>query len=160
MDNTDLVIREATIEDASLLAHLTRLSWADKVHGITVGHEETSEQVEQELMRGGGFILLINEEPAGSVRWLPLDDETNVWEMRRMGVLPAFRGNALSQYLLEAVVHHAQAAGVNELRLGVREDQQKLIDLYSAYAFELAPELDYTHVNRIEAPPFVMRRTL
>jgi ribosomal protein S18 acetylase RimI-like enzyme len=160
MDNTDLVIREANIEDASLLAHLTRQSWVDKVLGTTTGHEETSDQVEQELMRGGGFILLINEEPAGSVRWLPLDDESNVWEMRRMGILPAFRGSALSQYLLEAVIHHAQAAGVHELRLGVREDQMALLDLYATYEFELAPELDYTHVNPNEESPLVMRRML
>ena len=160
MDNTDLVIREASIDDAPLLAHLTRQSWAEKVDGETAGHQESSEQVEYELMHGGGFILFINEEPAGSVRWLPLDDESNVWEMRRMGVLPAFRGNALSQHLLEAVIHHAQAAGVEELRLGVREDQERLLDLYAAYEFELAPELDYTHVNPNEESPLVMRRFL
>lgn len=160
MDQSDLVIREASIDDAPLLAHLTRQSWADKVEGQTTGHQESSEEVEHELIHGGGFILLINEEPVGSVRWLPLDDESTVWEMRRMGVIPAFRGNALSQHLLEAVIHHAQAAGVLELRLGVREDQERLLDLYSAYEFELAPELDYTHVNPNEISPLVMRRYL
>ncbi len=154
----DIVIREARVEDAPLLAHLTRASWAEKVAPSSSGHLESSDKVAQELLQGGGFILLVNEEPAGSVRWLPIDSDTRTWEMRRMGILPAFRGEALSQHLLEAVIHHAQATGIQELRLGVRADQERLVDFYMAYAFELAPELDYTHVNPHEAVPLVLRR--
>lgn len=156
----DLVIREASIEDAPLLAHLTRSCWANKVAASSSGHLESSDKVAQELGEGGGFILLVNEEPAGSVRWLPIDGETTTWEMRRMGILPAFRGEALSQHLLEAVIHHAQTAGVEELRLGVRTDQARLVDLYTAYEFELAPELEYTQANPNEPAPQVMRRYL
>ena len=156
----DIVIREASLEDAALLAHLTRACWSQKVAPSSSGHTETAERVKQELLQGGGFVLLVNEEPAGSVRWLPIDSETNTWEMRRMGVLPAFRGGAFSQHLLEAVIHHAQAAGIEELRLGVRADQPRLVDLYAAYAFELAPELEYTHANPNEPSPHVMRRFL
>lgn len=156
----DLVIREASIDDAPLLAHLTRICWANKVASSSSGHLETSEMVAQELLEGGGFILLVNEEPAGSVRWSPIDGDTTTWEMRRMGILPAFRGEALSQHLLEAVIHHAQTAGIEELRLGVRTDQARLVDLYTAYEFELAPELEYTHSNPNEPAPQVMRRYL
>lgn len=160
----DIVIREASLEDAPLLAHLTRACWADKVALNSTGHSETHERVEHDLIRGGAFILLVNEEPAGSVRWLPLDDEGHVWEMRRMGVLPAFRGHALSQHLLEAVIHQALASGVEELRLGVRADQPRLVDLYAAYHFELAPEVDYSQIasieTQLESPPNVMRRYL
>jgi ribosomal protein S18 acetylase RimI-like enzyme len=77
-----------------------------------------------------------------------------------MGVLPAYRGQSLSQHLLEAVVHRAQASGVGELRLAVRADQAKLLDLYAAYAFEIAPELEYSHANPLEPAPVVMRRML
>ena len=164
----DLVIREASLDDAPLLAHLTRACWANKVAPSSTGHKETSESVAQELQQGGGFILLVNEEPAGSVRWRALDADSSTWEMRRMGILPAFRGEALSQHLLEAVIHHAQTAGVEELRLGVRSDQARLVDLYTAYEFELAPELEYdqeykqehTHANPNEPAPHVMRRYL
>jgi ribosomal protein S18 acetylase RimI-like enzyme len=156
----DLVIREASTEDAALLAHLTRECWADKVAASSSGHHETSDGVERELIEGGGFVLFINDEPAGSVRWLPIDGDTNTWEMRRMGILPAFRGEALSQHLLEAVIHHAQITGVQELRLGVRIDQPRLVDLYAAYEFELAPELEYMHANPNEPAPHVMRRFL
>lgn len=156
----DILIREASLDDAPLLAHLTRASWAEKVAPESAGHLEDSDKVAHELSQGGGFILLVDEEPAGSVRWLPIDADGQTWEMRRMGILPAFRGSALSQHLLEAVIHHAQAAGIQELRLGIRADQARLVDFYLAYAFELAPELDYTQVNPTEEVPLVLRRFL
>ncbi|PXX47686.1 GNAT family N-acetyltransferase [Undibacterium pigrum] len=156
----NIVVREAAIEDAQLIAHLTRTCWTDKVAATSSGHHESSERVCNDLMQGGGFVLLLDDEPVGSVRWLPLDTENNCWEMLRMGVLPAFRGEALSQHLLEAVIHAAQASGIEELRLGVRSDQPRLLDLYAAFEFELAPELEYSHANPNEPPPHVMRRFL
>ena len=44
--------------------------------------------------------------------------------------------------------------------MAVRADQPKLIDFYTAFEFELAEELEYTHANPLEPPPFVMRRQL
>lgn len=77
-----------------------------------------------------------------------------------MGVLPEYRGNNLSQHLLEAVIHHGQESGIRELRLAVRSDQPKLIDFYAAYEFDLAAELEYSHANPLEPAPLVMRRQL
>ena len=77
-----------------------------------------------------------------------------------MSILPAYRGNSLSQHLLEAVIHRALASDVEELRLAVRRDQTRLLDLYAAYGFELALELEYTHANPLEPAPTVMRRLL
>jgi hypothetical protein len=56
------------------------------------------------------------------------------------------------------VIHHGLAAGVQEVRLAVRADQPKLIDFYTAYEFELAEELEYSHANPLEPAPLVMRR--
>jgi ribosomal protein S18 acetylase RimI-like enzyme len=155
-----LVLREATLADATLLAELTRAAWRQTVAVTSSGHRETAVQVAEHLQRGGGFILLIDEQPAGAVRWLPVDGDADVWEILRMGVLPGYRGQNLSQHLLEAVVHHAQSCGVDELRLAVRSDQARLLDLYAAYGFELAPELEYGHANPVEPAPTVMRRRL
>ncbi|HJV49854.1 MAG TPA: GNAT family N-acetyltransferase [Noviherbaspirillum sp.] len=155
-----IVIREAGLDDAQLVAELTRAAWSGKVAPTSSGHRETVERVIRDLQHGGGFILLMGEAPIGSVRWAPLEGDPNVWEIMRMGVLPAFRGEHLSQHLLEAVIHRAQAADVDELRLAVRADQARLLDLYAAYGFELAPELEYTHANPSEPMPTVMRRLL
>jgi ribosomal protein S18 acetylase RimI-like enzyme len=152
-----ILVREATLDDAPLIAELTRAAWSDKVAVTSSGHRETAVRVMEHLQHGGGFILLKNDEPAGSVRWAPLESAPDVWEIMRMGVLPSYRGEHLSQHLLEAVVHRAQVADVRELRLGVRSDQERLLDLYAAYGFELAPELEYTHANPAEPAPTVMR---
>lgn len=156
----NIVVREASLDDAQLLAELTRAAWSGKVTVTSSGHRETAVRVLQDLQHGGGFILLRDETPVGSVRWIPVDAEPDVWEIMRMGVVPAWRGEHLSQHLLEAVIHHALASEIRELRLAVRADQERLLDLYSAYGFELAPELEYTHANTLEPAPMVMRRIL
>lgn len=156
----NIVVREALAEDAQVIAELTRAAWANKVAVTSSGHRETAVRVLQDLQQGGGFILLLDEKPVGSVRWIPMDTEPDIWEIMRMGVLPAFRGERLSQHLLEAVIHRALASDINELRLAVRADQSRLLDLYAAFGFELAPELEYTHANPLEPAPMVMRRML
>ncbi|WP_373987907.1 GNAT family N-acetyltransferase [Duganella sp. BuS-21] len=156
----NLVVREATKDDAKLIAGLTRAAWAGKVSVTSSGHRETAVIVAEHLRDGGGFVLEVDNLPVGSVRWLPLDSESDVWEVCRMGVLPAYRGSNLSQHLLEAVIHHGLATGVEEVRLAVRADQPKLIDFYTAFEFELAEELEYTHANPMEPAPLVMRRSL
>jgi ribosomal protein S18 acetylase RimI-like enzyme len=156
----NLMVREATTEDAKLIAELTRAAWAGKVSVTSSGHRETAVIVAEHLRDGGGFVLVVDEQPIGSVRWLPLDAAQDIWEVCRMGVLPKYRGSNLSQHLLEAVIHHGLATGVEEVRLAVRADQPKLIDFYTAYAFELAEELEYSHANPLEPAPLVMRRLL
>ncbi len=155
-----IVVREATADDKQLIAELTRAAWAGKVNVTSSGHRETAVQVAEHLRAGGGFILMVDAQAVGSVRWLPLDSAPDVWEIMRMGVLPAWRGANLSQHLLEAVIHHGLTAAVEEVRLAVRHDQPKLIDFYAAFAFTLADELEYSHANPLEPAPCVMRRLL
>ena len=156
----ELLIREATVDDAELIAELTRNCWANRVAASSSGHHEAPQRVAEDLQRGGGFVLLRNNIPAGSVRWLPLDTEAAVWEIMRMGILPQHRGERLSQHLMEALIHRALAADVGELRLAVRVDQLQVVDLYAALGFEIAPELEYTRANPLEPAPIVMRRWL
>ena len=155
-----VLLRQATQDDAALIAELTRAAWSERVANASSGHRESAQQVSEHLGLGGGFILLDGEVPIGSVRWLPLESEAGVWEILRMGVLPQFRGQQLSQHLLEAVVHLAQASHIEELRLAVRHDQPRLLDLYAAHGFELALELEYAHANPAAPAPSVMRRLL
>lgn len=156
----NLVVRQAVDGDAQLIADLTRACWAGTVAVTSSGHRETAQRVAEQLRDGGAFLLLQGEAAVGSVRWTPHEFEPDVWEIRRMGVLPHCRGANLSQHLLEAVIHQGLASGVHELRLAVRSDQPRLIDLYAAYQFDLADELDYSHANEAEPAPRVMRRVL
>lgn len=156
----DIHIREATTEDAQLIADLTRQCWANKVAPDSDGHHEDALRVAEDLQRGGGFVLLFGGKPAGSVRWTPLDTAEGAWEVSRMGVLSTFRGERLSQHLMEALIHRALASDVTELRLAFRTDEMRLVDVYAALGFEIAAELDYTRVNPLAPPSIVMRRWL
>lgn len=156
----NLQVREASTDDAALIAELTRACWAERVSASSSGHRESTERVLHDLQRGGSFVLQVDAQAIGSVRWLPSDTETEVWEIMRMGVLPAYRGQGLSQHLIEAVIHRAQSADINELRLAVSADQGRVSDLYAVFEFELVPELEYTRANPLEEPPLVMRRLL
>jgi GNAT superfamily N-acetyltransferase len=156
----NVLLRAAGLVDAALIAELTRQAWRGRVAVDSSGHDESADRAAADLQTGGGFILLVDDAPAGSARWLPVDGASDVWEIARMGVLPAWRGHNLSQHLLEAVIHEAQSADVCELRLAVRHDQPRLLHLYAAYGFELAPELEYSHANPAQPAPTMMRRRL
>lgn len=156
----NILVREASTEDAELIAWLTRISWAEKVAPGSSGHHEDVGRVLHDLRLGGGFILLVDGRAAGSVRWLGHDYEPAVWHIVRMGVLPALRGAGLSQHLLEAVIHHALASGISQLRLAVHSNQSRLIDLYSTFGFELMPELDDDHADAAEAVRAIMCKML
>ncbi len=73
-----------------------------------------------DLQRGGSFMLQVDTQAISSVRWLPSDTEIKAREILRMGVLPAYRRQGLSQHLIEVVTHRAQRADINELLLAVR----------------------------------------
>jgi GNAT superfamily N-acetyltransferase len=155
-----MLVREATSDDAQLIAELTRAAWAGKVAITSSGHRESADRVAQDLRDGGGFLLLKDDQPVGSVRWTPVAGEPQVWEVMRMGVLPEHRGQHLSQHLLEAVARRAHTVGINEMRLAVRADQPRLLDFYATFGFAVAPHLAYTHANPAEPAPMVMRRFL
>ncbi len=156
----NIVVREAEQEEAQLIAELTQAAWANKVAPTSSGHQESVDRVLSDLRQGGGFLILVDHLAVGSVRWLPLDGDADVWEIVRMGILPQYRGQNLSQHLLEAVIHHALATSVKELRLAVRHEQSKMLDFYAAFGFEHAPEIEYSHANPNEPPPHVMRKIL
>ena len=155
-----LQIREAKFSDTPLIAELTRICWADRVAASSSGHRESVEQVQQHLERGGAYLLLVDNKIVGSVRWLPLTTSPFVWEVMRMGVMPDYSGRSFGQHLLEAVIQRARSVNIREIRLAVRADQGRLLDLYAGYSFELAPELEYAHANPAEPAPTVMRRFL
>ena len=64
----NIVVREATNDDARLIADLTRAAWAGKVNVTSSGHRETAVLVAEHLRDGGGFVLLVDERPVGSRR--------------------------------------------------------------------------------------------
>jgi ribosomal protein S18 acetylase RimI-like enzyme len=152
-----LTVREAAPEDAALILRITLEAWRGKVHPSSSVYRETESDVAQQLPEGGGYILKIGDKAAGSVRFSPVP---GAWEVRRMGVLPEYRGQGLALAMMNSVVAEAARRCVPELRLAVRHDQLRLIEFYAGLGFELAPEIEYAHANPAVPPPTVMRRLL
>jgi GNAT superfamily N-acetyltransferase len=159
-------LRAATPDDAALILRITRESWTGRVDPASSAFRETEEQIAAQLADGGGLVLYVDRVAAGSVRHSPVTGDANVsphgaaWEVRRMGVLPQFRGRGYALALMNAVISRALASGICDLRLAVRADQPRLIDVYACMGFALAPEIEYAHASPGSSPPTVMRRLL
>lgn len=154
-----IVVREALLDDAKLIADLTRQAWADRVAARSEGHFETEATVLPDLQEGGGFILMVNNQPAGCVRWLPADENGNIWKIHRLGVLPEYRGHNLSEHLLEAIIHHAHEYEISELHMALYPEHGRLADSYAVFDFNIAPEIEFS-MRDSQAPPPVMLRKL
>lgn len=151
------VVRDATAADAALLARLTREAWAGRVAPDSSGHRESEARVLEDLAAGGGLVLDVAGEPAGSIRWR---DRGAYWEVARLGLLPSFRGRGLSTWLLNEVALRAHASMALELRAAVRTDQPALVAWYERMGYVPDASLAYSRANPDNPPPLVLRRSL
>lgn len=149
------VLREMTAADAALVARLTRESWAGIVAADSSGHSEDEGRVLRDLEHGGGLVMEIDGQPAGSVRW---HDDGLWWTVKRLGVVPPYRGRGYSSWLMGEVLVRAHRAGAQELRLAVRTDQPALLRYYQLQGFVLDASLHYEQRNPDNPPPLVLRR--
>jgi len=156
-------LRPATLEDADLIASLIRRAWAGTVAPESQGHRIGGAKVLARLEQGGGaFVLEHLGVPAGSVQYLPLEDDVYVWEIMGAAVLREHRGRELVDRMLEMVEVAARRARVRELRLAVRQDAttEKLVSVYRRSGFEVDELLEYSHRNPLTAPPVVLKKVL
>lgn len=77
-----------------------------------------------------------------------------------MGVLPRWRGKGYALAMMNAVIAHARRSGIFDLRLAVRHDQPRVIEVYANMGFALAPHIIYTHQTPGSPVPTVMQRLL
>lgn len=92
------------------------------------------------------------------MRWFNLTPTTR--ELKRMGVLAAYRGEGIAQKLMTEAIHIARQDGVTDLRLAVRVDQPQLVKAYELVGFRVDDTLIYSHANPLSPPPVVMRLIL
>lgn len=153
-------IRPAQPEDAEAIAGLVRQAWAGKVAANSSGHQETPEKVRLDLQKGFAWVALEGEKVVGSVRLVRHPHEIGVWEIKKLGVLGEYRGQGLAHQLMEALFHKAFDVGAKELRLAVRHDQQRLVEWYGQFGFQLEPHLGYSAANPNTPAPFVLAKKL
>lgn len=156
----NLQLHPAQSDQAELMAQLVRQCWQGRVHPNSSGHHESAQRVLADLERGWGLILWADDQPVGSVRWVPHPVEAGVVEVKKLAVLAAWRGQGLGQRLMRAVEQQACLQGQGEIRLAVRHDQPRLLDWYAQLGYQLQPALVYSAANPDSPPPFVMHKIL
>lgn len=62
-------------------------------------------------------------------------EEGGVWFMKRLAVLPEYRGRGIAGKLIEEVIDYVEGAGVNCLHIGIVNEQKGLKAWYEAMGF-------------------------
>jgi ribosomal protein S18 acetylase RimI-like enzyme len=118
---TNLSLRDATLDDASLMSDLIRAAFEDqrgKIDPPSGALDETPEKVRAKLQQGGGIIALVAGEAAGCVVYYP-ESESHLY-LGRLAVLPAFRQHGIGHALVAAVESKAKAQDYAGISLSVR----------------------------------------
>jgi GNAT superfamily N-acetyltransferase len=153
-------IRPASADDAELIHRLSRQAWCGTIDASSSLFAETVDHVAGVLARGGGFILLVDGEPSGSVRHFPSADDPTSWEVKRLGVLAPLRRRGLGAALMGAVDGAARRSGVRSLRLGIRTDQPQLIPFYRGLGFEIDDSVRLASQHQATTSTITMSRRL
>ena len=133
-------------------------AWRGTVNANSTLFDETEAYVAGILERGGGFILMVDGEPAGSVRYFPTAQDPTVWEVKRLGVIAALRGRDLGRRLMDAVTAAALREGVRAIQIGIRADQPRLVRYYEAQGFTRDDSVKLSGGNPRTAPAITMTR--
>lgn len=156
----NLELRAASPADAALMHRISLEAWRGTVDPNSSLFDETEAYVADVIARGGGFILWTCGEAVGSVRYFPAARDARAWEVKRLGVRPAWRGRGLGKALMDAVETAARRAGVHALQIGIRADQPRLIDYYAVMGFVRDDAVELSAANPRTAPPVTMSRRL
>ena len=160
-DLSGIRIREARPEDGVLVEALTRRIWTGRVSEESTVFSETPDSVAAQLEKGGGAVLLDGGTPIGSGRWVPVPGPSGqgLWmEVKRIGVLEAYRGQGFGDVILKALEQAGREAGAEGAQLAVRHDQVRLVDFYAGLGYVLADDVELTTLNPRSPPPIGMRK--
>ena len=160
-------LRNATKDDAELIAQLTRKCWVGKPENSS-GHRETPEKVLSDLENGFAIIMELAGVPVGSIRYFSVFNTGEngekygpvALEIGRLGILPEHRGRGLSTWLMNEIMMRATSRGIEELRLAVRTDEPGLLEFYKRQGFFEDSSITYSHANPNSQKPISMRKYL
>ena len=140
--NPRIAIREATSEDAEVLAGIIRESFRNVAERFSLTPENspkhpsncTTEWIESDQKRGVQyFILSQNSEPIGCVG-LERADSTLCY-IERLAVLPEMRRRGYGRELMLYALERAKEIGVSKVSIGVIAAQDELKAWYAYIGF-------------------------
>jgi len=137
MAETEIQIREATVEDAGAIARL--------LHDFNTEYEEETPPVaeltrhaERMLSEGEMTVLLAGDGPDGLalLRFRPsIWTEQQEAYLQELYVVPALRGNGIGQALMEAILATCRAHDAAWIELNTGETDTAARGLYAKFGF-------------------------
>lgn len=167
----DIIIREATQEDAALIADLSRQTFYETfaAQNTTADMEKfMSEQFTRSALMaevgapGNTFLLAYsNDEVAGYARLREnpgavMDDSL---EIARLYAATAMIGKGVGKVLMQACIDLAYAKKKQRLWLGVWEKNDRAIRFYTTWGFEKVGEHDFVLGSDVQRD-WIMQKTL
>jgi ribosomal protein S18 acetylase RimI-like enzyme len=154
----NLTLREATVNDATLIADISRQSFYDTfaqdnrekdmslfldrqfTRGkliLEVGKKEHEFYLVQQEDKVAGYLKLRFGVPPASLA------VKNALEVARLYCMKDFIGKGVGKMLMQKSIERAAAKGMQAVWLGVWEKNQRAIDFYTAFGFEKFDETDF-----------------
>jgi ribosomal protein S18 acetylase RimI-like enzyme len=137
MDTSQIPIREATVEDAPLVARLLH-DFNTEFEAETPGVPELIRHATRMLREGAMTVILGGEGPDGLalLRFRPsVWTEKSEASLQELYVIPARRGEGIGQALLEAAIETSRAAGAAWIELNTSESDRAARALYAKLGF-------------------------
>jgi len=97
---------------------------------------------EGKIINKGGFIYfaLLDNQPVGACALVKMDKEGTVFELSKMGILPAAQGMKIGWQLGQTVVKKAKSIGAEKLYLESNRILVPAITLYKKLGFKELPD--------------------
>ena len=112
-------------------------SWIDRYFKMEPKDHETLEHPEEHIINLGGVILiaLANEIPAGVCALIPTSRPCCMFELAKMGVDEAFRGQGIGRILCINALKTAQRMGAQKVYLESNTILKPALNLYRSLGF-------------------------
>lgn len=163
MEKGEIIIREATLQDAPLVAKVVLMGLHyDETHPLYDIFKELATRTDAQYSYCNALVAEVDGKPAGAIvgydgarlyelrepllailrerqgREIEIEDETSAGEfyLDSLAVLPLYRGCGVGSLLLTSAAERAFAAGFERVGLIVDFDNPRAEALYSSLGFE------------------------
>ena len=151
-DRLEVEFRPLEIGEDGTAFRTLNEEWISRYFVLEPKDRETLGDPENTILRKGGRIFMVwtGGEAVGCVALIPMGD--GVYELSKMAVSPAMRGQGIGRRLLEYAIGQARTMGASSLFLGSNSVLKNAVHLYESVGFrhvppEKLPPTGYTRAN-------------
>ena len=144
-ENVEIEFRSLEIGEDGTAFRTLNEEWISRYFVLEPKDRETLGDPENTILRKGGRIFMVwaGGKVVGCVALIPMGN--GVYELSKMAVSPAMRGQGIGRRLLEYAIGQAKAMGATSLFLGSNSVLKNAVHLYESVGF--------THVPPEKLPP-------